>query len=608
MMLQAIKELGEEKLQQEGISPENIANKVLSTVVQDPNKNGNYPNVFVVLFRKTDGGFNYDRIQREESTKTKISRYLYRRGSPNGPNITPTCLVTDIDKTFRVKLEGWFTKFGQADPLFAELHRAIATDKRRILEDIKREAEFISSVKKQENIVLTVGLWEDEKLNYPGDYSEFRDLLREEIFNKYRGISTKDHVCAVCGEKKVEVFGEALSQIFKFYTLDKPGYIAGGFRREEAWKNFPICLDCMLKIEEGQKFINDHLAFRMGGQRYWLIPEFLRGIPEASKSVTEFFQIADRSGDTLRDERLALITEDEREILKECAELPDLLTYKFFFFEAQKGSSIPHEITLLVEDVLPSRLSRIFEAKQTADRCNLLHNVKIRENEYADIKFRFNDFRGFFLSNKVFLEVVDRVFRGLYLDRGLVLSWLMTRIRQEFIKDHYLKPTLLRGLSALLFFDELRMFSQQQEQYKGGTPMTDLAPLAEDFFDRYERTFRSPPSKAVFLLGVLTEKLLNIQYDERGSKPFRKNLKSLMMKEEDFRGLLPKIQNKLEEYGKNYYRSLETLISDYFLQSGQDWDMSTDELNFYFVLGMNLQATVTEALGLKKKEKDKEEN
>jgi len=44
----------------------------------------------------------------------------------------------------------------------------------------------------------------------------------------------------------------------------------------------------------------------------------------------------------------------------------------------------------------------------------------------------------------------------------------------------------------------------------------------------------------------------------------------------------------LEEYGKNYYRDLEQLISWHMIQAGGEWKMSKDEISFYFTLGMNL--------------------
>jgi len=134
--------------------------------------------------------------------------------------------------------------------------------------------------------------------------------------------------------------------------------------------------------------------------------------------------------------------------------------------------------------------------------------------------------------------------------------------------------------------------------------MTELNMQAENFFKSYEETFPTSAHKALFLLGVLTQKLLNIQLRDRGAAPFRRNLKGLKMQEGDFRGLLPKIQNKLEEYDKNYYKNLEALISDYFLLAGRNWGLSTDEMNFYFVLGMNLMDNVFESLKIQPEEEE----
>ena len=61
------------------------------------------------------------------------------------------------------------------------------------------------------------------------------------------------------------------------------------------------------------------------------------------------------------------------------------------------------------------------------------------------------------------------------------------------------------------------------------------------------------------------------------------------MNEALIKRLLPEIQNKLDEYGKNYYRDLEQIIANHFVLSGVDWKEVDDELSFYFVLGMDLQ-------------------
>ena len=126
----------------------------------------------------------------------------------------------------------------------------------------------------------------------------------------------------------------------------------------------------------------------------------------------------------------------------------------------------------------------------------------------------------------------------------------------------------------------------------------------EEFFAGLSPMLSTPAARGIFLLGVLTELLLNVQFAKRGSKPFLKQLKGLRLTEKDIRGLLPKVQNKLTEYesfdkGK---RQLAEDISTYLLQSGESWDLSIDEINFYFAAGMNLANKLTGILYEKEKE------
>ena len=82
--------------------------------------------------------------------------------------------------------------------------------------------------------------------------------------------------------------------------------------------------------------------------------------------------------------------------------------------------------------------------------------------------------------------------------------------------------------------------------------------------------------------------LLNIQWMDKKATPFRTKLHGLKMNEALIKRLLPEIQNKLEEYEKNYYRDLESLISNHFVLAGVNWKEVDDELSFYFVLGMDM--------------------
>jgi CRISPR-associated protein Csh1 len=597
-MLQAIKELGELKLEREGRDTSDL----LSILVQDPNHDGRYPKVLVTVFEKKDNVLIYSHIRIEDTSQSKVEKYIYCPGGPQGPDITPTAKITEINKFFQNKVKGWFKRHETSkDPLINGLKTAIVESEAEILKDLFNKLEVVRpSLKKNQGCLFTLAIEEESQLKYIGDFSVFKDLLILSVKEAYQKITKIDHTCAVCGEKKNEVYGKAIP--IPFYTLDKPGYIAGGFCESDAWKNAPVCLDCSLKINEGKKFLDTNLKQKMGGQRYYLIPKFIHGVEGIEGIVDTFFNYSEHPDMLLRGRTLKRITEDEKDIFEALRDLEDVLTYNFLFFSAPK--KVVFKINLLVEDILPSRIATIFEAKSKADEQEIFKSIKIKKGKYENVEFRFDGFRRFAPSQKVFLEVVNKTFRGINLEPDLLFSWFMTPIRQGFVYESYLKPLVLQAFVSLLFFKALGILSQKEHLKEGGKLMTDLKEKGEYFFKTFSETFLTSAHKAVFLLGVLAQKLINIQYQERNSTPFRKNLKGLKMQEEDFKGLLPKIQNKLEEYRKNYYRSLESLISVYFLQAGRGWRISTDELNFYFILGMNLGDEVDKALGLAKEKED----
>ena len=175
----------------------------------------------------------------------------------------------------------------------------------------------------------------------------------------------------------------------------------------------------------------------------------------------------------------------------------------------------------------------------------------------------------------------------------------MQKIRGEFVNGYQTKISTLKGFMLfnylnklkLVNFDEGRKMDENNlEAFKIGTSReaNDLDQKIDSFFSEFADFFKSDLKKAIFLEGVLTQFLLNIQYRERNATPFRVKLKGLKLDEKQVKKLLPEIQNKLEEYGKNYYRNLESIISKYFVSAGNEWNMSTDEISYYFVLGMNL--------------------
>jgi CRISPR-associated protein Csh1 len=102
-----------------------------------------------------------------------------------------------------------------------------------------------------------------------------------------------------------------------------------------------------------------------------------------------------------------------------------------------------------------------------------------------------------------------------------------------------------------------------------------------------EEFLNSDAKRGLFLFGVLTQFLLDIQHIERDATPFRKQLNSLKLSPAYIRKLYPQVIEKFEQYGKNYYRKLEGTISELFLTAKMD-DLTNDEISFYFTTGMTL--------------------
>ena len=118
----------------------------------------------------------------------------------------------------------------------------------------------------------------------------------------------------------------------------------------------------------------------------------------------------------------------------------------------------------------------------------------------------------------------------------------------------------------------------------------DIPTRVEMFFRAHGGFFDIPEKKACFLVGVLVRKLLNLQkWDKKGARPpFLAKLQGLRLNEALIKRLSYEAQNKLEEYDKNFYHKLETVIAQYMIAAGEKWTCTNDAISFYFTMGMNM--------------------
>jgi CRISPR-associated protein Csh1 len=305
------------------------------------------------------------------------------------------------------------------------------------------------------------------------------------------------------------------------------------------------------------------------------------------------------------------------------SEQKNYLNVNFMFYDAPKGyNGAVFNILLYIEDILPSRLKTLFDIKKKVDNIDIFRNclIPVFENKKITgkkpLEFNFGVLKPFFprvsdnrTYDKYFLDMVNKIFTNKTIDYNFLMRFVMQKIRDDFINDNPTKISTLKGFMLLHYLDALGILKRKGEKnmdnkgsdvdweiFEGRTSNEEgeISQKIGSFFSRFGDFFDSDAKKAIFLEGVLVQKLLNIQRlpevsnAQQGKEPFRPRLKGLKLDEKQVKKLLPEAQNKLEEYGKNYYRTLESIISKYFVSAGDGWGISNDETSFYFVLGMNL--------------------
>ncbi|WP_456441520.1 TIGR02556 family CRISPR-associated protein [Caldithrix abyssi] len=579
-MLSAIKEIGKWQIEQSG-------KNTLDVLIKSPFKNeGKMIFIEIDLDQKI-----FCQVSAEDFEPEKKTKYLFRGGVSQGPNPTPIALVNvkNPEKTFHGKVLKWFDKYAanadlsDEDSNLSQTVKDILTgNSAQILEEINNTLQLFS---KKEKKALSIKLKQDREYKYIGDFTVFRILLqkteaKKATTKKGKITSASNKICAVCGIQRDSVSGNASP--FKFYTIDKPGFITGGFNEKLSWRNFPVCSECKLFLEEGKRFVDENLSFKFHGLNYWLIPKQILGDINNDSNILE--SLLESKKISLKKEIKKVITNAEDEILDTLAQEKDVLTLNFLFIRKDNSAE---RILLLIEDIFPSRIKRIFEAKDAVDKI-------------SGGSFTFGNIREFFAKSdenkrnydldKYFLEITDKVFRGTSLDFKFLTRFFMRKIRRAFIEDNYFNSAAKSALMCALFFNYLGILDFQEVGMEEN--------IFDGVFDRYEKLTGNPAKRGLFLLGSLTQMLLNKQWRDRNAKPFMKQLKGLKLDEKDMMALLPKIQNKLEEYdafdkGK---RKLAKAASQYLLKSGHSGKMSVDEINFYFVCGMNLVNEVADVV------------
>ncbi|MDQ2085340.1 TIGR02556 family CRISPR-associated protein [Herbivorax sp. ANBcel31] len=583
-------------------------------VIENPNEKGSYNHVLKITFEEGEE-LIYRGIEYEEFDLNKISKYAYKKGSPRGGDITPTSKYTNIERTLSkisTSIKNLVANTDGQDEektIFKNIYDYVVSNEEEIKSNLDEKIKSIS-LKKGESFIITIVTIKNGIENYLGDFQMVKNylgrILNEQYYNKYGKVSKGNGICYYC-KNQSEVFG--FVNTFNSYTVDKIGFVTGGFKQEKAWRNYPVCGECAQKLNQGKKYVRQNLSSKFSGFNYFIIPKTVIRDKEDEEEFTDILNEFEKDKKfSTKDKAKKNLLASERNFLEVMKDSKNYLNYNMLIYKEEQSGSV-FKILLYIEDIVPSKVKHILRIKDEVEDINLFRNLPGKEKTFYDMKFTFEKLRYFFPNNsmegdfdKNFLEILNNVFTYKKISYKFLLGRMISKTRVIFSNDGYLGTPVLYALMNIMFINKLSLFNDKRKGVKRiMVEKTEKNKKYLDFFENesYKDVFDSDYKRAVFLTGVLVENLLNVQYRERGSKPFYSRLNGLKLNRQLLKRIFTEAINKLNEYEKNYYAELEHLIGMYML--GEDKSVSNDDISFYFVLGMTL------AKHFKKKSEEEEE-
>ncbi len=431
---------------------------------------------------------------------------------------------------------------------------------------------------------------------YVGESEYYEEILAnwsKNYYEKYfvsEKLTGKDQFCSICKTKKKEVWG--FVSTFNFYAAKTElAPIAGGFDKDSSSKNYPVCRECARELDKSKYLLTNSMSYRFCGFNYFLIPEFILDSPNNSDIMEYFYDDAKVGQFRIKHGETHLISNDQKEIIDILAKSDNSLNYSLVFWDENQAK---FSILLTVDGIFPSQFREIFKAKEKADSYNIFLELKglYEKGVKSDLKFMFENLKVFLpIKSKVygdysksFLEIVGRIFRQKPISYTMIIERFMSIFRRKWTNEDFLLYDIEKIINIIYFLHYLELIDLNKQKITE----VNMEEVYAKFLEEHQEFLNSDAKRAIFLMGLLTQNLLSLQYKERNATPFRKQLNSLKLSPAYIRKLFPQIIEKFEQYGKNYYKKLESTISEILLTAKLE-ELSNDEISFYFVTGMTLE-------------------
>lgn len=426
-------------------------------------------------------------------------------------------------------------------------------------------------------------------------------------------------ICSMC-QREREVYG--VGSPLKFFTVEKEGFFPD-FDSTYSWKSFPVCNECALLLTFGKVYIENHLNTYIAHPCY-LIPSFsFIEKRDDFKSLDDFVNIASKRI-FIKSEDIENVRDYENCILEQEKILG--LTYNLLFYEKTNAA---FNIVKHVETILPSRITEIFNAVETVEKHyvdNRWFPIEKNSNYGLDLTFRF--------LNRIFnvkrakqsgkikkttvitsLDLIEDIFHKNKIDKNNLFTDLSNHLQRIYLdqigkKKETIRARLyteIREITKLLEFlikvEVLNM--ENNKSFRSIEGEVDLS----GFFKEYNQVYGNPAKQVCFIAGVLFGKLEVTQLARLKSNPCLAWLKSMNLSKGEIERIYWKTIEKFKQYHNHPYPAFTERVKqisqsfDYgYGASGNNWDITVDEIRFFFTMGW----TLSDRFLPKAKEEEKE--
>jgi len=560
-------------------------------------------------------------VQPGSYDETHRLRYLYRAGPPNTWDATPTAGMPQpkpgkAEEVFIADLHTRIARLGNSIRDALECGEALAEEEVSELQTLSRAlpsksksddgpntalrdpiiAELRSAHPDPKQRAFLSVAWRSPNgsLKYVGDFEAFRQqVLRVGGDGDEDAEGSGIGQCSICGASSVIVSGEVQVPSFKFYTLDKPGSVSGGFNRTTAWRNFPVCSACRSHLDFSGERVKGELAFKFYGFSYVVLPSTIK--PGGTQAFEFLRHLTDAKVDNTFAQRLTIAEED---IFEEITKEDNRMQVDLLFYQPDPQSFRP---ALYISGLLPSRFKQLFDAKALVDKHSWLQLPSPKP--FTKDTFTFGSLRKIFPSkaggstfDDDFLAATRAALERQLFRSDRLLSVGMQLVQQDCREGKAWVFRLAELFRTLLFFDYLvpinptHNITMPSPEYGDSDQANRVTAL---FANAPGRLKNDPTAQATFLLGACCGRIESIQFNLNGATPFSGKLKAFRLDQPDVQRLFVDAKDKARAYGPDEERKVAGLLNcagAALLACPDRWPLSPDEISYFFALGHALRS------------------